>query len=203
LPVDFRGNKRNGGGNKVKIYTKSGDKGETSLVYGVRVPKHSARVEAYGTCDEANSAIGLALSLLPDAEEWNELRKVFHVIQTKLFHIGAELATPEGKKVGWPIQEEDVAFLEQQIDKLDESLPPLTNFVLPGGHPAAAAFHLARTVVRRAERRSVQITEHEQINPIVIKYVNRLSDYLFVVARFVNLQTGRPESGLHESENEK
>jgi cob(I)alamin adenosyltransferase len=182
----------------LKIYTKSGDKGETSLVYGVRVPKHSARVEAYGTCDEANSTIGLALSLLPETEEWNDLRQVFHVIQTKLFHIGAELATPEGKNVRWPIQEEDVAYLEQQIDKLDQTLPPLDNFVLPGGHPAAAALHVARTVVRRAERRAVKITEQERINPIVIKYVNRLSDYLFVAARFVNLKTGRADCRLHE-----
>lgn len=182
----------------VKIYTKSGDKGETSLVYGVRVSKDSARVEAYGTCDEANSAIGLALSLLPEAEEWNEFHQVFHIIQTKLFHIGAELATPDGKTVGWPIQEEDVSFLEQQIDKLDESLPPLTNFVLPGGHQAASALHMARTVVRRAERRTVQILEHEQVNPVVIKYINRLSDYLFVAARFINQQTGRVEPNLHE-----
>lgn len=184
----------------MKIYTKSGDKGETSLVYGVRVPKDSARVEAYGTCDEANSSIGLALSLLPQGEEWNELRQVFHIVQTKLFHIGAELATPEGKKVGWPIQEEDVAFLEQQIDKLDESLPALTNFVLPGGHPSAAAFHVSRTVVRRAERRSLAIREHEQVNATVIKYLNRLSDYLFVVARFVNQKTGQEEANLHEKD---
>jgi cob(I)alamin adenosyltransferase len=182
----------------MKIYTKSGDKGETSLVYGVRVSKHSARVEAYGTCDEANSSIGLALSLLPQEEEWNDLRQVFHLVQTKLFHIGAELATPAGKKVGWPIQEDDVFFLEQQIDKLDERLPPLTNFVLPGGHPAAAAFHVARTVVRRAERRSILIMEHEQVNGTVIKYLNRLSDYLFVVARFINQKTGHVEANLHE-----
>lgn len=182
----------------MKIYTKSGDKGETSLVYGVRVSKDSARVEAYGTCDEANSNIGLALAFLPEGEEWKDLRHAFHVIQTKLFHIGAELATPEGKKVGWPIQEEDVTYLEQEIDKLDESLPPLTNFVLPGGHPAAAAFHVARTVVRRAERRSIAVREDEPVNETVIKYLNRLSDYLFVVARFVNHKTGRVEANLHE-----
>jgi cob(I)alamin adenosyltransferase len=182
----------------VKIYTKSGDKGETSLVSGVRVPKHADRVEAYGTCDEANSAIGLALSLLPDGEAWNELRGVFHVVQTKLFHIGAELATPEGKQVGWPIREEDVQFLEEQIDKLDATLPPLSNFILPGGHPAAAAFHVARTVVRRAERKAVLVTRLEQVNSAVVKYLNRLSDYLFVVARWVNRETGRVEQHLHE-----
>ncbi|MFY0545619.1 cob(I)yrinic acid a,c-diamide adenosyltransferase [Brevibacillus sp. H7] len=182
----------------MKIYTKSGDKGETSLVYGIRVPKHSARVEAYGSCDEANSSIGLALSLLPEAEEWDDLRRVFHIVQTKLFHVGAELATPEGKKVGWPIQDEDVTFLEQQIDALDAALPPLANFVLPGGHPAAAAFHVARTVSRRAERKAVLVAEHEQVNSAVLKYLNRLSDYLFVVTRFVNQQTGRVEPNLHE-----
>ncbi len=182
----------------MKIYTKSGDKGETSLVYGTRVSKDSPRVEAYGTCDEANSVIGMALSLLPQTDEWAELRQAFHIIQTKLFHIGAELATPEGKKVGWPIQEEDVLFLEQQIDKLDETLPPLTTFVLPGGHPAAASLHVARTVVRRAERSTVRILETEQVNSIALKYLNRLSDYLFVAARYVNKETGNTEPTLHE-----
>lgn len=182
----------------MKIYTKTGDKGETSLVYGKRVSKDSPRVEAYGNCDEANSVIGAALSLLPQSEDWSELQSVFHIIQTKLFHIGAELATPEGKKVGWPIVEDDVLYLEQQIDKLDAELPALTNFVLPGGHPAAASFHIARTVVRRAERSTVRIMETEQVNAIALKYLNRLSDYLFVVARYVNKVTGHKESNLHE-----
>lgn len=182
----------------MKIYTKSGDKGETSLVYGDRVPKYSPRVEAYGTCDEANSSIGYALSHLPVGEEWAELRKTFHIIQTKLFHIGAELATPQGKQVGWPIVEEDVTFLEQQIDLMDGKLTPLTNFILPGGHPAAATMHIARTVARRAERRTVQITEQEPINPISIKYLNRLSDFLFVAARYINHQVGAPEQTLHQ-----
>lgn len=182
----------------MKIYTKTGDKGETSLVAGVRVPKFADRVEAYGTCDEANSQIGLALSLLPESVDWTDLRGVFHVIQTKLFHVGAELATPEGKKVGWPIGDEDVAFLEEQIDKLDAELPALTNFILPGGHPAAAAFHVARTVVRRAERKAVHVATQEQVNQAVVKYLNRLSDYLFVVARYVNKQAGASEQTLHE-----
>lgn len=182
----------------MKIYTKTGDKGETSLVYGMRVAKDAPRVEAYGTCDEANSVIGAALSLLPESTDWSELREVLHSIQTKLFHIGAELATPEGKKVRWPIQEEDVLYLEQQIDKLDETLPPLANFILPGGHPAAATLHIARTVVRRAERSAVRIMETEQINEIALKYLNRLSDYLFVAARYVNNKTGNTEANLHE-----
>lgn len=182
----------------MKIYTKTGDKGETSLVHGVRVPKYADRVEAYGTCDEANSQIGLALSLLPQTEEWTQLRAVFHMIQTKLFHVGAELATPEGKKVGWPIAEEDVAFLEEQIDKLSADQPELTNFILPGGHPASSAFHVARTVVRRAERKAVHVAQQEQVNQAVVKYLNRLSDYLFVVARHVNLQAGTAEQYLHQ-----
>ncbi len=184
----------------MKIYTKSGDKGETSLVYGQRVSKHSARVEAYGTCDEANSMIGVAVSFLPTNEDWTELLQTFHVVQTKLFHVGAELATPPGKKVGWPIQEEDVAFLEQQIDQLDAQLPPLTNFVLPGGSPAGATLHAARTIARRAERNAIAIQENEEVNPTVIKYLNRLSDFLFVAARFVNHATGKAEPTLHQEQ---
>ncbi|OAJ72972.1 cob(I)yrinic acid a c-diamide adenosyltransferase [Brevibacillus sp. SKDU10] len=182
----------------MKIYTKTGDKGQTSLVYGVRVPKHAPRVEVYGTCDEANSHVGAAVSFLPKEHKWAELLETFHLIQTKLFHIGAELATPEGKKVGWPIVDEDVDYLEKQIDCLDAKLLPLTNFVLPGGHPAGAALHVARTVVRRAERGATQLMETEPINPIAIKYLNRLSDFLFVAARYVNSQLGEAEPNLHE-----
>lgn len=179
----------------MKIYTKSGDRGETSLVYGVRVPKNDVRVDAYGTCDEANSFIGLAKSYLSDDEKWNDLKKGLHIVQTKLFHIGAELSTPPGKPVAWPISDEDVAFLEQEIDRLDAILAPLTNFILPGGHPAASAFHVARTIVRRAERSVIPIAK--EINPITLKYLNRLSDYLFVVARFVNAQENIKDEVLH------
>ncbi|MEW9670677.1 cob(I)yrinic acid a,c-diamide adenosyltransferase [Ammoniphilus sp. 3BR4] len=182
----------------MKIYTKSGDKGETSLVYGQRVSKHSPRVEAYGTCDEANSMIGAALSFLPASEKWTELLQTFHVVQTKLFHVGAELATPAGKKVGWPIQEEDVVFLEQQIDQMDAKLPALTNFVLPGGSQAGASLHVARTIARRAERNAIGIQAEEEVNPMVIKYLNRLSDFLFVAARFINQELGKAEPTLHE-----
>lgn len=182
----------------MKIYTKTGDKGETSLVYGTRVAKNDPRVEAYGTCDEANSFIGLGRSLMEQSSNWSSLHKSLHIIQTKLFHIGAELATPVGKKVGWPIVEEDVSFLEQEIDRMDAELPPLMNFILPGGHPAAAAFHTARTIVRRAERTTLSIVD--QVNPITIKYLNRLSDYLFVVARWVNKETHNKEEVLHKDE---
>lgn len=184
----------------MKIYTKSGDQGETSLVYGARVSKRSPRVEAYGTCDEANSAIGFALSFLPVDDSWRELRDAFRVVQTKLFHIGAELATPQGKKVNWPIQAADVAFLEEQIDAMDNTLPALTNFVLPGGHPAAAGLHLARTVARRAERCAVAVASQEPLNPLVLQYLNRLSDFLFVAARFVNYKLGQAEPQLHSGE---
>jgi cob(I)alamin adenosyltransferase len=182
----------------MKIYTKSGDKGETSLVFGVRVPKNDLRVEAYGTCDEANSAIGVALSFLPPGEEWQSLHNAFHIIQTRLFHIGAELATPKGKEVGWKIAEEDVAFLEKTIDGWDEKLPPLTNFILPGGSQAGAALHLARTVARRAERHAISLQQQDEVNPIVIRYLNRLSDLLFVAARFVNNKLGKVEPTLHQ-----
>jgi cob(I)alamin adenosyltransferase len=180
----------------MRIYTKSGDKGETSLVFGERVAKNDPRVEAYGTCDEANSYIGFAISLFGEDEKWDQLKQSLHIIQTKLFHIGAELATPPGKKVGWPILEEDVSFLEKEIDEMDEKLPPLTNFILPGGVSAGAALHIARTVVRRAERSAIQLKE--QVNPVTLKYLNRLSDYLFVAARWVNHQAGVKESVLHQ-----
>lgn len=182
----------------MKIYTKSGDKGETSLVYGDRVQKNDPRVEAYGTCDEANSFIGLGKSLLVTSEKWNGLRKSLHIVQTKLFHIGAELATPVGKAVAWPIVEADIEFLEHEIDRMDTELSSLTNFILPGGHPSAAALHVARTVVRRAERTTLDI--QDAVNPLTLKYLNRLSDYLFVVARWINKEEQITEEVLHKDE---
>ena len=182
----------------MKIYTRTGDKGQTSLVYGTRVLKTDLRVEAYGTCDEANSMIGLALSHIHDLdfEGKDKLQQVFHVIQTDLFHVGAELATPEGKKVGWVLNKESITDMELYIDELNEELPPFKNFILPGGHPAGATLHVARTIVRRAERKAIAIGEG--VNPLVIAYLNRLSDLLFVAARFLNLRLGRLEPTLHE-----
>ncbi len=182
----------------MKIYTKTGDQGQTSLVYGERVYKDSIRVEAYGTCDEANSTIGLALSLLPQTEEWTSLRAVFHTIQTKLFHVGAALSTPHGKTVSWVVTAEDVSLLEAEIDMLEAALTPLTTFILPGGHSAAATLHIARTVVRRAERSAVTIHQSEPLSEHVLGYLNRLSDYLFVAARYVNQQTQSTELILHQ-----
>ncbi|PLR76010.1 ATP:cob(I)alamin adenosyltransferase [Bacillus sp. V3-13] len=181
----------------MKIYTKTGDKGTTSLIYGERVAKDDLRVEAYGTCDEANSMIGLAMSFLNKEffDGKDELEEVFHKIQTALFHVGAELATPSGREVKWVLKEEHLNELEQMIDKLDAFLPALSNFILPGGHSAGAALHVARTMVRRAERCAVGI--NADFNPLVLAYLNRLSDFLFVAARFVNFHLGQKEMPLH------
>ncbi|AST90290.1 MULTISPECIES: cob(I)yrinic acid a,c-diamide adenosyltransferase [Sutcliffiella] len=180
----------------MKIYTKTGDKGQTSLVYGSRVPKYDDRVEAYGTCDEANSMIGLAVTYINEEkvfEKKETILETLNSIQTILFHVGAELATPKGKDVRWNLTEEHVKRLEKDIDILSENLPPLKNFILPGGSKAGATLHCARTIVRRAERNAVKI--EEGTSEIVLAYLNRLSDYLFVAGRAVNfhLQVEEPE----------
>ncbi|MEH7419205.1 cob(I)yrinic acid a,c-diamide adenosyltransferase [Neobacillus drentensis] len=181
----------------MKIYTKTGDKGTTSLIYGQRVTKNDMRVEAYGTCDETNSMIGLALSYLKNENFQGKeiIESVYHKIQTNLFHVGAELATPKGKEVKWKLAPADIEQLEKQIDEWDTALPGLTNFILPGGDPAGAAFHVARTIARRAERCAVSLGE--EVNPLVLAYLNRLSDLLFVTARYVNYQLGETEKTLH------
>jgi cob(I)alamin adenosyltransferase len=181
----------------MRIYTRSGDKGTTSLVYGTRVPKHDLRVEAYGTCDETNSMIGLALSYL-DNEEWTEkdlFLETMYRVQTILFHVGSELATPSDREVLWKLRKEHVKELETQIDKWDRDLQTLKNFILPSGHPTSSALHVARTVARRAERVVVEIDE-QIVNPLVITYLNRLSDFLFVAARYVNQSVGGKEIPL-------
>jgi cob(I)alamin adenosyltransferase len=183
----------------MKIYTKTGDKGQTSLVHGKRVSKDSPRVNAYGTCDEANSMIGLALASLQPEEAWTSFAQLMQVVQTKLFHVGAELSTPTRLKVAWPIGEQDVRELEERIDAMEAELPPLTNFILPGGHPCGAALHAARTIVRRAERAAVEVWKEEDLNPVVLSYLNRLSDLLFVAARYVNHRQGAVERGLHQA----
>jgi cob(I)alamin adenosyltransferase len=164
-------------GNRLsKIYTRTGDDGSTGLGNGSRVPKDSARVEAYGTVDELNSVIGvlLALPALPQ-----EVTNCLTEVQHELFDLGGELCIP-GHQL---IRAEQVARLEHTLDAFNEGLPPLKEFILPGGGPAAAACHLARTVARRAERRAWTLARNERINPEVLKYLNRLSDLLFVVAR--------------------
>ncbi|MEH7107635.1 cob(I)yrinic acid a,c-diamide adenosyltransferase [Bacillus sp. JJ1764] len=181
----------------MKIYTKTGDKGTTSLIYGQRVAKNDLRVEAYGTCDETNSMIGLALSYLNKENFQGKeiIEELYHKIQTNLFHVGAELATPKGKEVKWSLASEGIEEMEKYIDEWDAALEPLKNFILPGGHPAGAAFHVARTITRRAERCAVALGD--EINPIVLVYLNRLSDLLFVTARYVNAKLGFAEKTLH------
>ena len=167
-----------------KIYTRGGDAGQTSLGDGKRVDKHSLRVAAYGTSDEANGVIGMA-RLHSDGEVDAMLSR----IQNDLFDLGADLCTPEdGRKAegALRISPEQVARLEQEIDAMNVDLAPLKSFILPWGTPLAALLHLARTVVRRAERIMTELAAIEQINPDVIRYVNRLSDHLFVLARVAN-----------------
>ncbi|MET3683097.1 cob(I)alamin adenosyltransferase [Alkalibacillus flavidus] len=181
----------------MRIYTRSGDKGETSLIYGKRVKKYDLRVEAYGTCDEVNSMIGMARSHLTDEsfEGRDGVIDALHQVQTILFHVGAELATPKGKDVMWQLKQEHIDTLEQQIDEWDQALEPLNNFILPSGHPSAATLHTARTIARRAERVAVSL-EDELDNQLAVQYLNRLSDFLFVAARYVNQKLGGEELPL-------
>ena len=167
-----------------RIYTKGGDRGQTSLGDGSRVAKHHGRVAAYGTVDEANAAIGLA-RLHTDGEPDAMLAR----IQNDLFDLGADLCRPGGEGEGaLRIQESQVLRLEREIDAMNERLQPLRSFVLPGGTPAAAFLHLGRTVTRRAERLTVELAEAEEVNPAAIRYLNRLSDHLFVLSRALNDQ---------------
>jgi cob(I)alamin adenosyltransferase len=173
----------------MKIYTKTGDAGETGLFGGGRVPKDDPRVCAYGDVDETNAAIGFAASLEPNGFESEALQ----AIQRDLFAIGAELATPDASKRRASLQADRVSALEQVIDTYESALPALKNFILPGGTPKAAALHLARTTCRRAERSVVALARDEPINATIIHYLNRLSDLLFMLARGVNQQAGRPD----------
>ncbi|ALX48948.1 cob(I)yrinic acid a,c-diamide adenosyltransferase [Lentibacillus amyloliquefaciens] len=182
----------------MRIYTRKGDKGQTSLISGKRVPKNDLRVEAYGTCDEANSMIGLALSFL-DNEDWvgkDAFLEQMHRAQTILFHVGAELATPTDKEVTWKLKQEHIDELEAQMDEWDKNLEMLRNFILPSGHSASSSLHMARTVARRAERTAIALNEQEEVNPLVISYLNRLSDFLFVGARYVNRAVDGKETPL-------
>lgn len=165
----------------MKIYTKTGDKGQTSLIGGTRVPKHHLRIEAYGTVDELNSYIGLIRDQPIDEHAFNSLVE----IQDRLFTIGSSLASdPEKSKMKIPdLKEEDVLFLEKEMDKMNEKLPELRAFILPGGHTTVSFCHIARCVCRRAERLSVHLAEESFVSDLLVKYLNRLSDYLFVLAR--------------------
>ena len=176
-----------------RIYTRGGDKGETSLGSGVRVPKHDLRVAAYGTVDEANAVIGVArlhttagAAADPKAAEADAMLRR---IQDDLFDLGADLCVPEGgerQDGALRIVQNQIDRLEREIDAMNEHLAPLESFILPGGSPAAAYLHLARTVARRAERLMTELAGQETVNPLAVAYINRLSDHLFVLARVLN-----------------
>ncbi|HHS95217.1 MAG TPA: cob(I)yrinic acid a,c-diamide adenosyltransferase [Phaeodactylibacter sp.] len=165
-----------------KIYTKTGDKGQTSLYGGRRLPKSHIRIDAYGTVDELNAFIGLIRDQLTNEAQRGTLK----TIQDRLFTIGSNLASDPSKELPTPhILDSDIELLEIQMDEMDKELPPLKNFILPGGHPTVSYCHVARCVCRRAERIVVALdhTEGEVVAPILIQYLNRLSDFLFVLAR--------------------
>ena len=167
-----------------RIYTKTGDKGETALGDGTRVPKHAARIASYGTVDETNAVIGIAR-----LHASGEVDAMLGRIQNDLFDLGADLCIPETSRRSegaLRITDSQVERLEREIDAMNAELAPLTSFVLPGGTPAAAHLHLARTVARRAERRMVELSQTETVSPAALKYINRLSDHLFVASRYVN-----------------
>lgn len=175
----------------MKIYTKTGDKGETSLIGGTRLPKNHIRIETYGTVDELNSWIGL----IRDQNIEKNHRETLIEIQDRLFTLGSLLASdPVKSKMKVPqISEEDIFFLEKQIDAMDAVLEPMRSFVLPGGNTIISYCHIARCVCRRAERLSVALNQNEKIDELIIKYLNRLSDYLFTLSRKLASETGAKE----------
>jgi len=191
----------------MKIYTKTGDKGETSLYGGTRVSKASARVESYGNIDELNSFIGVAKSHIEDQGAIDQLKK----IQFDLFTVGSESATPADKlmlangrsRLSLVISETEISELENWMDAMEEHLEPLQYFILPGGGKAATSLHVARTVCRRAERSLIFLNESENIRPELIKYLNRLSDYLFVLARYVSKLQNETEEFWNPNERNK
>lgn len=181
----------------MKIYTKTGDRGETSLFGGTRVPKDSFRIDAYGTIDELNSVIGFCRSL----NSIQEIDDILGEIQDDLFTIGADLATPHQseRKPIKRIQQTDISRLEQHIDEITPKLEPLTSFILPGGSRSAALIHVARTICRRAERLVVTLARQEPIGEHLLIYLNRLSDLLFIVARRVNALSSSVETKWNPS----
>jgi len=177
---------------KFKVYTKTGDAGTTGLIGGTRVPKYHLRLEAYGTVDELNSYVGLIRS--HDIEE--KTLETLNIVQNKLFLIGSRLATDDSKsdlKEKLVISETDIQLLESEIDRMEETLPELNNFVLPGGVPLNAYCHIARTICRRAERRANELAVDVDVNVLLLKYLNRLSDYLFVLSRKLSHDLGAEE----------
>jgi len=176
----------------MKIYTKTGDDGTTGLIGGTRVKKYNIRLEAYGTIDELNSYVGLIRSIQTD----EQADKILELIQNKLFVIGANLATEESialTKKQLPCSKSDIELLEKEMDEMNKDLPELRNFILPGGCQASSFCHVARTVCRRAERRIVELADMNEVDTNLIKFINRLSDYLFVLSRKVTLDQNAPE----------
>lgn len=183
----------------VKIYTRSGDKGNTSLFTGERVPKNDPYIEALGSVDECNTAIGLAIAMLPKEKEFAKTKEQLEIIQHALFDLGAALATPRTKAPEAKIEKtrfdkEEILLLEKWIDQMDSELAELKTFILPGGHPAGATLHLARSICRRAERLVIPIHNAGDVSNQVVIYLNRLSDYLFVASRHVNALCHSPET---------
>ncbi|MCB0552523.1 MAG: cob(I)yrinic acid a,c-diamide adenosyltransferase [Phaeodactylibacter sp.] len=173
-----------------RIYTKTGDSGETSLYGGKRLPKNDLRIEAYGTVDELNSYLGLVRDYVVE----EGIRERLKSIQDRLFTLGSNLASDPEKGLAVPdVREEDIHILEQEMDRMNDGLPELKNFILPGGHPAVSTCHITRCVCRRAERLVVALAQHEKVAPILVKYLNRLSDYLFVLARQLAMERGVEE----------
>ena len=182
-----------------KVYTRTGDSGKTGLVGGKRLPKDHPRIEAYGSVDELNSVIGIALSYLSQKEvskRREKMESILEAIQQKLFDTGSELATLPGDEYEGQIniKAEDSEWLEEIIDAMNEELQPLKSFILPGGTSLNAFLHQARTVCRRAERDIIKLNQIDLVNPEIIKYINRLSDYLFVAGRWVTETLGETET---------
>ena len=176
----------------MKIYTKKGDKGETSLIGGTRVSKHHIRIQAYGTVDELNSFIGL----IRDQEIQEVTKKTLLEIQDRLFTMGSLLAAdPKASKMKLPqIKDADISLLENEMDQMNEVLPEMKQFILPGGHTTVSYCHIARCVCRRAERLVIELHEVEKVDEIIIRYLNRLSDYLFVLSRKLSQDLKAPET---------
>jgi cob(I)alamin adenosyltransferase len=165
----------------MKIYTKTGDKGQTGLYDGTRIDKDSLRVESYGTIDELDSSLGFARNFIED----HEVIGIIYKIQRDLFDVSAELATLDKKKIPKEISEEHVTYLENVIDTYIDKIPKIDKFIIPGSNKSCAALHVSRTICRRAERRILTLSRNEDINPLLIKYVNRLSDCIYSIARFL------------------
>lgn len=193
----------------MKIYTRTGDKGETSLFTGERVGKNDPFIEAIGTVDECNCCIGAAIAMVGKQPAFAKIKEELETIQHALFDVGAALATPRTRAVNSKLEKtrfdhDATALLEQWIDTMEASLPKLHSFILPGGHPCGAMLHLARSICRRAEREVVPLYRCADVSDHVLVYLNRLSDYLFVLSRYVNQLTNTPETlwEQHKIKNE-